>query len=337
MRPLFHPRLVNDPFGDPGVYINFLFDKRALMMDLGEISPLSSREMLKIGHVFVSHTHMDHFIGFDRLLRLCLGRNKELYFYGPPGFLKNVEGKLAGYSWNLVAQYTNRFMLHAVEIHPDRMFAKTYPCKDGFLSEKPPSIRPFGGVVHGEDSWSVHAAVLEHGIPVIGYALKERFHVNILKERLDEMNLSVGPWLRDFKNELYKNKDPNSEFVIPADVSGGKEKIITLEKLSQKIATITPGQKIAYITDISFSEENESRVIDLAKGANQLFIEAYFLEKDKELAREKRHLTAWQAGMIAARANVRQYCLFHFSPRYTGMEDQLRNEAENGFKAYCDN
>ena len=37
MRPLFHPKLVNDPFGDPALYVDCLFEKRALMFDLGDI------------------------------------------------------------------------------------------------------------------------------------------------------------------------------------------------------------------------------------------------------------------------------------------------------------
>jgi ribonuclease BN (tRNA processing enzyme) len=107
MRPSFLPRLVNGPFEDPGLFLPFLFEKRAILFDLGDIYSLSAKEILKASHVFITHTHMDHFIGFDRLLRLFLGRDQHLYLYGPEDFLKNVEGKLAGYSWDLVENYNN--------------------------------------------------------------------------------------------------------------------------------------------------------------------------------------------------------------------------------------
>ena len=48
MRPSFHPSLVNGPFDDPGLFISFLFEKRALIFDLGDIYSLSSRDILKI-------------------------------------------------------------------------------------------------------------------------------------------------------------------------------------------------------------------------------------------------------------------------------------------------
>ncbi|MEW5910730.1 MAG: MBL fold metallo-hydrolase, partial [Thermodesulfobacteriota bacterium] len=92
MRPSFHPKLVNSPFEDPGLFISFLFEKKGILFDLGNLSSLSSKELLKVSHVFVTHTHMDHFIGFDSLLRLLLGRRKRVYLYGPLGFLRHLEG-----------------------------------------------------------------------------------------------------------------------------------------------------------------------------------------------------------------------------------------------------
>jgi ribonuclease Z len=124
MRPLFHPRLINGPFEDPALLISFDFERRAILFDLGEIYPLSARDVLKISHIFVTHTHIDHFAGFDRLLRICLGREKDLHLYGPAGFLSNVEGKLAGYTWNLVEQYGDSFSIRATEIHPDHRLTR---------------------------------------------------------------------------------------------------------------------------------------------------------------------------------------------------------------------
>jgi ribonuclease Z len=111
MAPRFLPRPVNGPFEDPALYTPLRHEKRALLFDLGDIGALSPRDILKLTHIFVTHTHMDHFCGFDRVLRLLLGRNKNLRLYGPQGFLANVTGKLAGYCWNLVGNYDSRFVL----------------------------------------------------------------------------------------------------------------------------------------------------------------------------------------------------------------------------------
>jgi ribonuclease Z len=65
-----------------------MFDRQALLFDLGDVSPLSARKLVRISDVFVTHRHMDHFSGFDRLLRFVLGRDQALNPYGPVGSSK---------------------------------------------------------------------------------------------------------------------------------------------------------------------------------------------------------------------------------------------------------
>jgi ribonuclease Z len=331
MRPSFHPRLINGPFDDPGLFVPFLFEKRALLFDLGDIHSLPARDILKITHAFVSHTHMDHFAGFDRLLRLFLGREKDLYLYGPRGFLGNIEGKLAGYTWNLVDQYAAPFSLHAAEIHEDIILTREYRCRDGFVPSAPPKSAPFTGVLLSEPSLTVSTIILDHKIECLGFCLEERFHVNIIKEMLSEMNLSVGPWLREFKQALYGGRDPEFDFIVKGADGETADRHFHLGDLAKRISLISPGQKIVYLTDLAGSTENLSKVVPFAKDADYLFVEAAFLDTDRETALDKRHLTARDAGCIAGLAGVKQFTLFHYSPRYTDMPGALEKEAADAF------
>ncbi len=332
MRPILHPRTVNGPFDDPGLFIPFVFEKRAIMFDLGDIYSLSPRDILKISHVFITHTHMDHFIGFDRLLRLFLGRDKTFYMYGPEGFLKNVEGKLTGYAWNLVNNFKNRFALNATEVHSDHIITKQYLCHNRFLPDGEAIKHPFNGILHDEPSRTVSAVILDHSIPCLGLTIKERFHINIMKDRVAALGLEIGPWLKTFKQNLFNHKDPDSEFEVKYGKNNSMKKKFLLGDLAKQIALITPGQKVTYIADVVNSKSNVEKIVAFAKDADHLFIEAAFLEKHRDIAKSKYHLTAWQAGTIAGKAQVKQFTLFHFSPRYIGQEDLLQKEAMEAYK-----
>lgn len=333
MRPSFHPRLINEPFSDPGLFIPFLFEKRALLFDLGDLRPLTSKDLLKIDHVFVTHTHMDHFIGFDMLLRIFLGREKVLHLYGPPGFFNHVEGKLTGYTWNLVKEYENNFILKVTEVHENNTLTRIYPCKEGFKRDEIISYKSFSGVLLKTTTFYIEAALLDHRVPCLGLSLIENFYVNIVKEGLKELCLEVGPWINKFKKALYDKIDLNEYFYVTWKENGNniREKKFILGDLAHKIAIISPGQKITYITDVIGSPENRAKILNLARGAEHLFIEAAFMECDREIAEKKYHLTAREAGRIAGEAGVKRFTLFHFSPRYSHMTDEIQKEAMDAF------
>ncbi len=124
MRPLLHPCLLNGRNGDPALYIETMFEKHAVLFDLGDLSSLPPRKIHRLEHVFVSHPHIDHFIGFDRLLRVLTGRQKTLNLYGPTDFIEQVGHKLSAYRWNLVDRYAVDLVFVVTEIDPALAIAR---------------------------------------------------------------------------------------------------------------------------------------------------------------------------------------------------------------------
>lgn len=335
MRPLFDAWLVNPPFGDPGVYVDFRFEKRALLFDLGEITPLPPRKLMRVSHVFVSHTHMDHFIGFDRLLRVCLGRHAGVHLFGPPGFIAQVEHRLAAYTWNLVHNYATDYSVTATEIGEaesdgrHRTASARFRSRLRFERETLPEASVADGTLLDEEGFRVRAALLDHRTPCLGFAIEEKLHVNVRMNPLHAMGLRAGPWLKDLKRAVLAGH-PDHDPVRAWWTEHGtlREREVTLGELKAQVLELVPGRKICYITDVVFHEENLRRIVGLAHGADLLFIESVFLDAEASHAQAKQHLTAGQAGTIARAAHARVVIPFHFSPRYTGREAEIRGELE---------
>jgi ribonuclease Z len=330
---MFDARLINDCFSDPGVYLKFKYKNEALLFDMGDLHNLSPRELLKIGYVFVSHTHMDHFAGFDCLLRICLGRDKHISLFGPPGFLRNIEGKISSYTWNLVENYTNDFVLHVTEVHETKKVVKRYQCRKAFLPETVAEDKVLTGPLADTDNFTVEGTILDHKIPSLAFSLKEKMGINIKKNALNEMELQTGKWLAELKTSIARNDPDETPVTVKKKGTSGnmEEKVLPLGYLKEKIVKITAGKKVSYITDAVFNETNAQRIVKLAEGSDIIFIEAAFMEEDKQRASEKYHLTARQAGRLAREAGAKNMHLFHFSPKYRGKEDFLVKEAEEAF------
>jgi len=329
----FDPHLINVPFGDPGVYVDLVFERRALLFDLGDLSPLPPRKLLRISDVFVTHRHMDHFAGFDDLLRCLFGREKTVNIYGPAGMIDAVERKLKAYSWNLITGYEGNPVFRATEVDEiGRVVTESFPGRTGFEREGQSQSASDGGLLLREPGLEVRCAVLDHGIPTLAFALQERAHINVWRNKLEATGLKVGPWLSVFKTAILRgDPDDTAVEVAGADRSNDKPRTMPLRTLKNDILRITSGRKIAYVVDARFTPPNNAKIIALAKDADILFIEAAFLHADATVAAARGHLTARQAGTLARLTGAKRLVTLHYSPRYQGQGGQLAREAELAF------
>lgn len=337
MTPSFCSYLINDVFGDPGVYVEVRWSKRALLFDLGHNEALGPTRLLRANDIFISHTHMDHFIGFDALLRVALGRGKTLRLYGPPGLIANVQGKLSGYTWNLVDGYP--LAIQVREFHQDESRTARFLATEGFRVQEelplPAPRSPKGHIfpVLEDNMFTAYAVALNHRIPSFAYALQEQFHINVNKQKLHDAGLPVGSWLKDVKQYLWEGKPDDFRFTATLYFEHRKQDLeFILGDVRDRFLTITRGQKLAYVVDARYDAVNEEKIVALARDADMFYCESPYLHRDADKAQERYHLTARQAGLMARRAGVRELIVFHFSPRYTGQGEEIVREAMEAFR-----
>lgn len=312
--------MVHDAFGDPGLYLEFNDARRGLLFDLGDLAPLLPRHLMRLTHVFVSHAHMDHFCGFDHLLRVVLGRKSAVVLYGGPGFLAQVEHKLAAYTWNVAHRYDMELVLDARELGVDGSLQRAcFSSRRRFVREPGEAPPRLGDVVHEEASFRVRARFVDHGIPCLAYAIEEKARLQVAKERLPELGLTTGAWLRDLKQAVLAGAPDATPIRLAwRDRQGEHEGSRTLGELRHLVLEEIPGRRIGYVTDLRYTEANVATLAELLPQPDLLFIESVFLHRDRAHAERKHHLTARQAGDIARRLGARAVVPFHFSPRYQG-------------------
>ena len=329
MRWLFEPQLTNPAFGDPGLYVDFRDERRAMLFDVGDIDALPPRKLMRLSHVFVTHAHMDHFAGLDRLLAVILGRKPHLTLVGGPDFVAHVEHKLRAYAWNVVHRY-DELVLDVHEIGVDgRGESARFSSRTSFVRQSTTSFALAGDIVHDEAAFRVRARFVDHDIPCLAYAIEEKAHVNVAKDRLEALGVATGAWLRELKHAVLSGAPDEAPVALAwRDREGDHATTRSVGELRHLILDVADGQKIGYATDLRYTEANARTLSELFAGADVLFIECVFLDEDAEHGARKNHLTAGQAGEIARRAGARSVRPFHFSPRYEGREAELVAQLE---------
>lgn len=155
-------------------------------------------------------------------------------------------------------------------------------------------------VVHSGKDFYIRAFPLEHTKTCVGYTLEELDRPGeFFPEKAKELKVPCGPMWSQLQSGFEVTLADGS-VVKPEQVLGSKRS----------------GRKFSFVTDTLYKPSIANEV----RGSDLLICEGMF-EKDLiDQAKEKKHMTAEQAAIIARDANVRRMCMIHYSPRYTDRE-----------------
>jgi ribonuclease Z len=164
---------------------------------------------------------MDHFAGFDRLLRICLHRAAPLHLIGPAEFADRVEHKLRAYSLNLLDEQSFDFTIRVAEYHGDRgSRGCEFRAREALRRRDMPTlIRLPPGTLLDEEDFRIAGVVLDHGIPCLAFAFEEKLRVNVWSEGLKQLKLPVGQWLNEAKRAVRRGEPDNSQIAVGDDRS----------------------------------------------------------------------------------------------------------------------
>lgn len=318
----FIPHLINPPTEDPGVYLRIFGQKSAFLVDCGNNARLSTKDLQRVSHVFISHTHIDHFIGLDNLIRANVHIDKTIYIYGPQGIVSQVHNKFGGYTWNLRREYG--LEVEIMEIAPKRCQRGRLSYRDGFACiYEQEHVKLSDNIIVQHPQFHVQYTLLQHKIPCLAYAFIAHAHWKVSKKKLAQFPHRPGPWIKCLKRLLTEN--------------GHKQMIIddqqySIAQLRKLLLIELKEQKISYVTDTIYNSETATNIAKLAYNSTIFFCEAHFMQREQQKARETYHLTTQQAGTLARRARVSQIIGFHYSPKYVGRKRKdLEQEIREAF------
>ena len=164
------------------------------------------------------------------------------------------------------------------------------------------------GTVLQAAGFRVEAQPLSHSVAAAGYRLVERDGRRMLPDKLAAFGIT-GPDIGRLQHDGRL-------------VTGDRE--VAIDQVSEP----RRGQRFAFIMDTRLCDG----AFALAEGADMVVCESTFADTEAGLADEYGHLTARQAGRIAAESGARLLVLTHFSQRYErGDEQQLAEQAATAF------
>ena len=329
VRTTLDPRLVDPAGNEPGLVVDVRDERRALLFDLGEIERLAPRLLLRVTHAFVTHTHMDHFAGFDHLLALGLGRMPRLVLWGGPGFVEQVEHKLRAYTWNVVHRYEVPMAIeaHALDADGSRMHAVFDSAHRFARSDDAAAADRRDGDLCSTSRCSACArASSTTRCPCSRSRSRRRRSVRVAADRIAAMGLATGAWLRTLKQRGARRRA--GRHADRPRLARPRRRARRCGAASASCArwcsTACPAGASATSPTCASPSANVEQLARLLDGVDLLYIESVFLER-RPRARAAQEPPHRAAGRRDRAPPAREEVVpFHFSPRYRGDEAALR-------------
>lgn len=168
-----------------------------------------------------------------------------------------------------------------------------------------PIVPESGIVIHEDARVTVTSLKMKHRIPCSGFVFREKQAPRGLRSE----TLHLIP---HFKRNAIKQGD---DLVFPDGT----------RYANADLTTDPPAQRAyAYCSDTAYDRE----LIPFIRNIDLLYHEATFTRMLSARAKETAHSTAEQAATLAREAGVEQLMLGHFSSRYKGPEDLLKEALE---------
>ena len=314
---MFFPELKSKVDEDISILVKLDNHSASYLCECGDASLLSVKDCQQIEVVFISHTHIDHFINFDTLLRHQIGSEKRVTIIGPNGILAQTQSKIKGYSWNLIEEgaityeireIVNENLVRIYEINPP-----TWEIKQ---------IRELtDNLIFENERFEVSFTILNHKIDSIAYLFKERDTINI---DIAKSGFKGGAWVKELK-QAYLNGEKALNIQID-------NKVYVAADLFNLIVP-KKGNTLGIIMDHAVNADNHIKIKSLFSKCDKVFIESFYKQDDFHAAQQNFHSYSTASGKIMKECGVKEAIPVHFSRKYNSIQmAELIEEFKVGFR-----
>ena len=170
-------------------------------------------------------------------------------------------------------------------------------------------VEEVDGKFFENDDFYLESKKMIHGVPCNAYSFVKKGQRRIEKKKLAKSGLPSSELLRKLKegkNVIYEGK----------------------KYLAKNMTFVEDGKKVSFVLDTLYND----RIVPFVKNSDLLVCGVTFDSELKDKAKEKKHLTAEQGGIIAKKSKSKRLILTHISQRYEKDNSKLLKDAKKHFK-----